>query len=93
MKPDTVTAMKTLIAQVREAVPFDTPIEKLCNGPCTGCSKKLLEYLDTELEEWEQRLATGNTPTFGDINKLSKVSHKIFAVLKRNNLIDVPPDQ
>ncbi len=87
MKPDTQTAMLDLIEQVRTAVPFDTPIDELCNGPCTGCSKKLLEYLDMTLEEWEQKLACGEQPTFGDLNKLAKTSRKIYTQLQKNDLI------
>ena len=88
MKPDTRTAMQTLINQIRLAIPFDTPMEKLCNGPCTGCSKKLLEYLDMELEEWEQKLASGETPNLGEINKLAKTSKKIYSILQKNDLIN-----
>ncbi|MCV6613237.1 MAG: hypothetical protein OIF55_20990 [Amphritea sp.] len=88
MKPDTETAMEILIEQVREAIPFDTPADRLCAGSCTGCPKKLLEYLDMELEEWEQKLTSGEKPDFGDINKLTKASRKIFTILQRNNLIE-----
>ena len=87
MKPDTSKAMKDLIKQVRNAVPFDTQQEQLCNGPCTGCPKKLMEYLDTQLEEWEADLKVGEEPTFGDIQKLAKTSRKIYGVLEKNNLI------
>ena len=87
MKPDTSKAMKDLIKQVRNAVPFDTPQEELCNGPCTGCPKKLMEYLDTQLEEWEADLQAGEEPTLGDIQKLAKTSRKIYGVLEKNNLI------
>ncbi|WP_231902169.1 hypothetical protein [Neptuniibacter pectenicola] len=54
MKPDTTEAMQTLIKQIREAIPFDTPIALMCNGPCTGCAKKLLDYLDMELLDKER---------------------------------------
>ncbi|GGK62310.1 hypothetical protein [Amphritea balenae] len=87
MKPDTTTAMNDLIAQIRETIPFDTPMSELCNGPCTGCSKKLLDFLDTEVEEWETNIATGTTPSLGEIHSLAKTSRKIYAVLKKNGLI------
>ena len=86
-KPDTSTAMTQLIDQVREAIPFDTPAEKLCAGPCTGCPKKLMEYLDSELEDWEYKLDSAEAPSLGDVRKLGKTSQKIYNVLKKNNLI------
>jgi len=79
--------MKDLIAKVRGSIPFDTPMSELCNGPCTGCSKKLLDFLDTEIEEWESNIAAGNQPNLGDIQSLAKTSRKIYAVLKKNGMI------
>lgn len=87
MKPDTTTAMNSLIEQIREAIPFDTPQEELCDGPCTGCPKKLMEYLDTQLEECESDIAVGEKPSLGDLQRLAKTSRKIHAVLKKNGLI------
>ncbi len=81
-------AMAELIGQVRAAVPFDTPIAKLCDGPCTGCSKKLLDFLDQELEEWEIKLQRGETPSLGDIHRLGKRCQKIYRVFQRNGLIE-----
>ncbi|MEH6576220.1 MAG: hypothetical protein V7731_03990 [Amphritea sp.] len=88
MKPDTSTAMTNLIEQVRQTIPFDAPLSKLCDGPCTGCSKKLLEFLDTELEEWETKLANEEHPNLGDIHALVKTSRKIYAVLKKNGIVE-----
>ncbi|MFB9885850.1 hypothetical protein [Balneatrix alpica] len=87
MKPRTVLAMQQLIAQVRQAVPFATPVSVLCTGVCHGCSKKLLDFLDLELLEWEQRLAQGETPTLGDLQKLAKTSQKVYRVLAKNGLV------
>jgi hypothetical protein len=87
-KPDTKEAMGNLIEQIRTTIPFDTPIDKLCNGPCTGCSKKLMDYLDMELEEKETLLATGHHPSLGEINRLKKTALKIHSVLMQNGLID-----
>ncbi len=87
MKPGTIQAMKNLIIQIREAIPFDTPTSKLCAGPCRGCPKKLLEFLDCELEYWEERLEYGDTPTLGDINTLAKRSKKIYYSLDKNGII------
>lgn len=88
VKPNTRSAMSMLIAQIRTQIPFDLPIEKLCNGPCTGCSKKLLEYLEMELEGQEYKLAKGETPGLGDINKLARTAQKIHNILARNQLLD-----
>nr|WP_320136402.1 hypothetical protein [uncultured Amphritea sp.] len=87
-KPDTQTAMRKLIADIRAGIPFDTPMKDLCNGPCTGCSKKLLDYLDTELEEKEAALDAGYKPDFGDLNRLKKTALKIRGVLVKNGLIE-----
>ncbi len=86
-KPDTKTAMQTLISDIRKAVPFDTPMEKLCDGPCTGCSKKLLDYLDMQLEEKEAELNAGLIPNLGELNRLKKSAMKIHATLIKNGLI------
>jgi hypothetical protein len=45
--------------------------------------KKLLEYIDVEITEWEQRLENGGIPNFRDIQKLSKTSRNIYRVLKK----------
>ncbi|MFW2373120.1 MAG: hypothetical protein ACN4GM_08360 [Gammaproteobacteria bacterium] len=89
MKPDTNTAMHNLIQQIRSKIPFDMPEAQACSGMCNGCSQKLLEYLDTELISWEQRLSQGETPNLGDIKHLARSSIKIYRVLHKNQL--VPP--
>ncbi len=87
MKPKTPQAMEQIIAQVRETMPFDLPLSELCDGVCQGCSKKLLEYLDMELENWEYRLQQGEVPSLADISKLVKRSKKIYSVLQKNQLL------
>jgi len=91
MKPDTQTAMRQLIAQVRDAVPFDAPEDQVCSGPCDGCSMKLLAFLESELEGWERRLDQGERPNFGDLSRLAKVSRKVYGVLERNGLVGPEP--
>ncbi len=85
--PDTRTAMRKLLNEVRTAIPFDTSEEELCAHGCKGCSVKLLEFLSQELESWEYRLAQGDVPNFGELNQLAKSSRKIYNVLKRNGLV------
>lgn len=92
-KPDTKTAMENLIVEIRSTIPFDTPIDQLCDGPCTGCSKKLLDYLDMELEEKESLLTTGHQPALGEINRLKKTAMKIHGVLTQNGLIETTDKQ
>ena len=88
MKPDTSTAMQNLIDEVRSAIPFGASEAQLCADTCKGCSMKLLEFLDTELEDWEQKLQDGVKPSFGDINRMAKTCKKIYMVLKKNGLIE-----
>ena len=54
-KPNTRDAMYGLVQQVRSAVPFDMSVADICVDDCYGCPKKLMEYLDMELENWEAR--------------------------------------
>lgn len=79
--------MHQLIAQARAALPFDAPEAQICAGDCDGCALKLLDYLDGELLDWEQRLATGDKPSFGDLSRLAKISRKVYTVVERNGLI------
>jgi hypothetical protein len=92
MKPDTSAAMRLLIRQVRDAIPFDSPEAQVCDGECNGCSVKVLEYLDTELKGWEDRLAAGERPNLGDVSRLGRTSRKVYRVLERNGLVaPMPP--
>jgi hypothetical protein len=88
VKPDTRTAMRHLVAEVRSVMPFDLPPERLCDGACSGgCALKLLDYLDGELETWIGRVDAGEMPNFGDLARLEKTSRKIYRVLARKGLI------
>jgi hypothetical protein len=88
VKPDTRTAMADLIRQIRCAMPFDAPQAALCVEHCSGCSIKLLEFLDSELHDWELRLADGERPNFGDLDRLGKTAKKIYAILRKNGLLE-----
>ncbi len=89
MKPKTPLAMQQLIQQVRETLPFATPQGYVCADECKGCSLKLLEFLDLELMEWEERLLQGEVPGLGDIQRIAKISRKIYTVLKKNGVLDL----
>jgi hypothetical protein len=89
MKPKTEAVMADIIRQIRERFPFDISEEELCAETCSyGCPKKLLEYMEMEITEWEQRLANHETPNFRDIQKLSKSGCKIYKILEKNNLVE-----
>lgn len=85
-KPDTRSAMYELIQQVRSVVPFGMPVADICVDDCYGCPKKLLEYLDMELDDWQRRLDSGDIPNFGDLNALAKRSKKISRALQKNGI-------
>ncbi|OOZ42426.1 hypothetical protein [Solemya elarraichensis gill symbiont] len=89
MKPSTTTVMHDIIRQVREGFPFSLDEQELCadDGCSYGCPKKLLEYIDIEIMEWEERLHSGETPNFRDVEKLAKTSRKIQRVLDKNSLL------
>ena len=87
MKPDTRTAMQQLIEEVRAEIPFDAAQARVCSGDCSGCSQKLLDYLEGELAAWEQRLAEGDRPSLADLSRLAKTARKIHRVLVRNGVL------
>jgi hypothetical protein len=80
--------MQSLIAEIRQTLPLTLDQALLCRGPCQGCPKKLLEYLDTELSEREFTLQRGQTPTFGELHKLARIGHRIHNVLVNNGIIN-----
>jgi hypothetical protein len=82
--------MRQLIDQVRNEIPFGLPEEALCGDTCQGCSSKLLIYLETEMDEWEVKLANGDIPNFSDLSRLAAKSKKIAQVLSRNGLLEKP---
>ncbi len=47
-----------------------------------------MEYLDSELEDWEYKLDNDEQPNLGEVHKLGKTSQKIYTALKKNNLIE-----
>lgn len=79
--------MMQLIIEVRSAIPFDKPEAELCVGSCHGCPKKLIEYLDTELTDWSERLGRSEDPLLGDVDRLGRAAKKIYKVLQKNKVI------
>ncbi|MCB1786767.1 MAG: hypothetical protein KDJ33_10985 [Gammaproteobacteria bacterium] len=90
MKPDSATAMQQLIAQIRATFPFDRPQAQVCAGPCQGCSLKLLEFLATEIDAWEQRITAGERPGLAELSQLLRTSRKIARVLEKADLMRAP---
>lgn len=93
-KPNTTEAMHKLTETVRQTLPFNLPKEVLCSG-CSrhGCAFKLLEYMDMELQDWEQRLENGEKPNFNDIQKLTKISQKVYKNLQKTGALDKAQDK
>ncbi len=80
--------MQQLIGQIRAAIPFDRPAAQVCTGDCQGCSRTLLEFLQTELDAWECRLNQGECPGLGELSRLARIARRIHRVLKENSLIE-----
>jgi hypothetical protein len=87
-KPESATAMRLLIGQIRASIPFDAPEARICSGSCQGCSMKLLDFLASELEDWECRLDAGEKPGLADLSRLMRMGRKVQAVLQRNGLVE-----
>jgi hypothetical protein len=83
--------MRQLIAEVRSAIPFDTPEAQVCSGACDGCSVKLLDYLDDLLRDWEARLDAGERPGLRELSRLARTSRKVHAALARNGVVSARP--
>lgn len=79
--------MRNLIAEIRNRLPFDKPEAQICSDPCRGCSIKLLDYMQSELEAWEQRLDAGEKPGLADLSRLEKKGRKIYRKLRENQLV------
>ncbi|WED28604.1 hypothetical protein L3V77_21905 [Vibrio sp. DW001] len=88
-KPDRCTAMLELIQQVKDTLPLYEPDTFTCGtkSNCTGCPKKLLELVDSELTYWESAISRGITPHFDDIRQFGKLCKNVRRGLVRNNLI------
>ena len=83
--------MQQLIDQVRLTFPFGLPRAQICGDECRGCSIKLLGFLETELDGWEDRLAAGERPGLAELSQLIRVTRKIGRVLHNAGLMDLPP--
>lgn len=87
-KPDRTSAMLNLIRAVRNDFPFTVSEANICGISCIGCPKKLLELVDTELCDWEQKISDGDVPKLGEISRLGKLCKNVRRGLKRNGLVN-----
>jgi hypothetical protein len=92
-KPNTCDAMRNLIAEIRRRIPFDRIDPETCSDQCSGCSIKLVEYLDAEIEDWEYRLEQDEIPSFRDLQRLEKSGRKIYQVLCKNGIVDCSSEE
>lgn len=84
-KPSTQVAMQQLISTVKSTIPFTLSEAKMCQGECLGCSKKMLEMLDSELSYWEH---SDDTPSLKDLKSIENIGRRTYKILKRNKLVD-----
>ena len=82
--------MHLLIGQIRNTLLFDNRAARLCSDDCQICSLKLLDYLEQELEGWQQRLAQGDHPDFGDLTRLAESARRIHRALEESGLLQPP---
>ncbi|AXN33408.1 hypothetical protein [Vibrio coralliilyticus] len=87
-KPDRMSAMLSIIQQVKQELPLYAPETFVCGskGNCVGCPKKLLELVDSELTYWESAMARGITPQFDEIRRFGKMCNGVRRGLQRNGL-------
>ena len=88
-KPDRITAMQNILAQVKAEFPLTDPELTVCGDKtsCLGCPKKLLEIVDSEVCFWEAALAQGEVPNFGEISRFAKLCKNVRRGLVRNNIL------
>ena len=85
-KPATQQAMQQLLDDIRRQLPVGAPEADLCQKICIGCPKKLMVYIELEVDDWQRALDNGATPKLGDIGQLARSARKINAVMEKNGL-------
>jgi hypothetical protein len=78
--------MLLMLHEIRTKIPFDLPETTICGGDCRGCSKKMLELLDTEVGYWES-VIEWQQPSLADLNNLQQLALRTFKILQRNKLV------
>ena len=87
MKPTCQVAMQQMIDAIKQRFPFSQPTSFYCSGQCVGCAKKLLQFMEMQLELWQMELDNGEIPDFAELAKRGKQAKKIEAALIKNGLI------
>ena len=90
MKPRAADAMQQLIDEVRTTFPFDLPRAQVCSDDCRGCSVKLLMFLESELDDWDRRMADGEKPGLAELSRLARTARKVGRVLANAGLMQLP---
>ena len=92
-KPDLNSAMLNLIEEVKNELPLYESETFICGpkGNCSGCSKKLLEMVDTELMYWEHSISIGQGPNFEELRRFAKLCSSVRRGLERNGLVEKRP--
>ncbi|MEZ8760683.1 hypothetical protein AB6D89_19695 [Vibrio splendidus] len=92
-KPNLNLAMRSLIEEVKNELPLYESETFIC-GPkenCSGCSKKLLEMVDSELMYWEHSISIGQGPNFEELRRFGKLCSSVRRGLERNGLVEKRP--
>jgi hypothetical protein len=87
MKPDVKTAMEDLIKEARQRLPLRHSFNNNCEGRCEECPFKLLEYLDMDLSNWEEKLKKGDKPNIDDLYILANDCKRIRDILEKQGLL------
>ena len=83
-KPTARIAMQAMIGNIKDKIPLDLEEAQMCQGECLGCSKKMLEMLDTEISYWQY---SDTEPGLKDLKNLQNISERTYKILKRNRLV------
>ncbi|MEZ8429907.1 hypothetical protein AB6C64_21540, partial [Vibrio cyclitrophicus] len=83
----------SLAWQRREWIPYIKSETFICGpkGNCSGCSKKLLEMVDSELMYWEHSISIGQGPNFEELRRFGKLCSSVRRGLERNGLVEKRP--
>ncbi|WP_375749324.1 hypothetical protein [Vibrio sp. HN007] len=89
VKPDRITAMRSIIEQAKQELPLYEEDTFVCGteNNCIGCPKKLMELVDSELSYWENSINRGISPNFDDIRRFGKLCTNVRRGLVRNNIL------
>ncbi|CAK2086480.1 hypothetical protein [Vibrio crassostreae] len=89
-KPDLNSAMLNLIEEVKNELPLYESETFICGpkGNCSGCSKKLLDMVESELMYWEHSISIGQGPNFEELRRFGKLCSSVRRGLERNGLVE-----